>query len=1075
MAGPSVLPLVESIKNSLQHPSLSSTDAVTTLHRLLEGTAKDEQPKGTGRTKRTVSVTAKAKPTRSTNSRGIAKVTVFHSPTEPEPCVLSKQEKLSLATEVFNYASKSLSEYIKTQKLSHHAETKTKRISIRETPTKTPLQLTSPNRKIQSPVKLKGIVKPSTKRKSGKYGVVEAAECARLALTTLRALRSSDEGDGNNNSQLDQGLSILIGKLISVGLHEMAFHELWVLKGCIEAAIGNESAGRSTKQRVKTTRSASSRTTKGLESLVRFTATPTTGAVLQLFISFHFHVLKAVAAEGNPATIQEVFDIFKTTNRSSLSNVVISACNNRLIPGDKAAQHLQSLSQNILSLSFASPMPDSKGPNSSTRVNGAAILSLQILSLEIRCLWWNISNHRCDEVKELWEPLSRYIRAFYRRNPIIRKNDFCRVKEAFLQLKTKAKLSGVRSENKGAMSPSMFFIMKTMSQLAYSAGCLEDATEFCETSFVYLAPAQTVQLAICQCTKALLQVESLRSSKCPLAKATASVSEAGSSLTAPLKGSQNELDELLMESAKLKKTIMKYISTLTEALDETIFAKIRQTAMGYLTNFVRFLNRYLSSSPSSAPDMSSKSSLDQQSPNCSNITLAAVDSATVLSKLPVTMKTSPWEEIDSLLYGCFNLCKSLGGDRSSESGVDSTPNVPLRLLRISNLYWSYYLVRKDLGSQACDLFPPVDRSTKVLMNCSSAERVSGFMALKLERKASLYFDIGHRTRAEGAYALAIQEHLSAGVLTSATHQSALQHPYHIWKDPRSPVFALSRVVGYYLKSRLKRDSESISLFYDDENLDLLERATLLEHQIFTVLDLLACGASQFATESSIAKIHTLLSIYPFDAYPLRRSRVILRVLQFLLDSNTYVGEEFPQFIIDEADNCLSNDDLAEDKDLEPFRDITLASLRLTLGFYLGDVSNADLEDIVQSWVKIIQHCPTWASVEARVGDQQGWIAQVRGLVDYMDVKGLWKLRISAIAVLNQLYQRQETMDFSMVVGCSCTMAVQYNRLGYTEKAGCVLAKSKTAIEQQDISPLALLAWHLASAECRLETGDYANR
>lgn len=1068
--------LADSVKHDLQHASKCSIKTVTTLRQLFIGTGSDELPKETKTPKRATASKPSSKSTRTVRVRGSSKNTLPPQPTNEEnPPALSKHEKLVLATEVFNIASKLLSEHIKKHSVSRVTKTAGGNGSQRvrtTSPAKMPLQPTSPNPKVHKAENPKDTPEESIKR-NGNCRIKLVAECAMLSLETLRSIRISEDTFDPNNLHLGQGINILVGKLLILELQDLAIKGLWMLKSTLLVAIEAERTKRThgLERKYLDSQNAS------LESLLEFQALPENGPLLQLMVSFQSYALKVLLIEGNLNTSHKVLQQLRLGNPCSPTNTILAANKIGIIPDDRAAQQLQSHSQNVLTFSIIlSPAEEKQGPITRPE-NPMVPLLLQFLALEIRCIWWKLSDHKLDLAKELWGPLSRFISTYVRRCPNSHKHEFDALQAAFNQLK--ARLESIKPlGNDEYKSSSMAAVVKTLGQIAYSAGRLETAAELCEASSTSLSDVRPLQRAVYQCRKALLKVESLKSQSTSESEAFQAVNEAATDLTASMKGNQNELDELLMESALLKKIIMKHISQTGPSSKKPLdgATTTNDSALAYLTSFLKFLVRYLAPAVH-ASQQDDTDAVTRYLERSGNIVLAAIDSGIAVGKLFSSSGSLSWAKVEALLPICVSLSQllqKLGPSCELENCPSGDASV--RLLRISNLYWATYMRYKDLGKGPVELLLPVEQATSILQHSALTEQISGLLAIKFERQAALYSEIGNSKKSSKAYTSAIHAHFEAGVLAAACQLSSKEHPRLIWKDPKGPGYALSRVLSCYIKEQIKCAPGANPVIYDVEDLEPCQRATLLEQELNILMGLNGPSASSIVTETLPPLLSTILSLLPLDTYPIRRTRIIHQTLQYLLETNANSSKEFSKFILTEAAQCLSSSIIpSEDKSLVLFRDDLQASLMITVAFYSGMTPLNVFENAIQTWVVTVQGCESWEAVQNRIGDPLSLIIHLRSLSDYLEIRGLWRLRISALATVSQLLVLQDKPDFSMMVSCYSSIALQYCRLGYLHKADYMLNRAKAVIQEHTISPRALLSWHLSFAEYSLERGDHSKR
>ncbi|KAL1954495.1 hypothetical protein VTO42DRAFT_1106 [Malbranchea cinnamomea] len=1056
------------VRDAVQHPSKCSPDTVVLLRQLLGSCNtphSDERSRSATPDSRPSSRQPSRKVTRATRSRTTTKLSVYQTSAIEDDASLTKHDKLVLATDIFNTASRSLSEYIKIQAprdTSRTPETKKRIAEGRGTTPKKPLQPTSPNRVVaRSPVKGKCSGEYQGSGNAVEIGVSAIADCARLALSSLRFLRREESHDGGLNTQLEQGLCVLVGKMLAVGLDWMAIEELRKLKTRFQFNDGN-GAGASKKDGEQ-----QAQANKPLEELMQFEEKRPKGQLVTLIISFQFNVLKIITSERKSSTVNRLPDVLTTSNPSSPSNMVMEAYRQGLIPEEKAIQQLQSLASTVLSLAVTtSSTTDNKSLSSKMRVKPVVALRLQLLALEIRTITWKVSKHKCDEAKELWDPLARYFTTFARRSSTIRESDYDCVKEAFEKFKSSIKQNGYDlTTNSSPDSPALSITFRILSQLAHSAGQLEDASKYCEVAIETLPSNQHLQVALCRCKVALLTIELLPYQK-SLSRVTEAIDEASKSLASPLKGAQADIEELVVESARLKKAAMGVLASLgaTNSTKESHEKKLlifRLTTSRFLINFVRLLNRYLL--PSGSHDTPSTTSPERLE-KFRNIATAAVDSAISLGRVAITTGEPAWEEFEPLLSDCLRILVTLREGESDQS-EPALPGNGSGFLKLSNLFWSLYISGKEAGKEASELVRALERSVSILQRASPVDQSSGLIAIKWEKLANLYAKCGQRSKSESAYLKSIRAHLDAGALGDIS----FVHPPQFWSDPKSPGYALGRVLSAFLRSRLKHGWKGKDVYFDCDELEQGKRAFLLERQMMIMLDFLTASYEGLSHFSPI--LLTLLSLYPLETYPIRRMRVILQTLRFLLECRSNVDDSFRRLALDEANRCLSCEStLPADRDLSLSRDYVISSLRLSLGFLTGQLPVDTLEQVVKSWVQLMQGCGGWEDLETLVDDVPFWASQINSIVDYLALHGHWRLRICALTVLRQILELQPDKDYAAMVTCLSKLSLQYGRLGYDEQARASLMRAECLVRQHDLPPLDILRWHLAYAEHLLATG-----
>ncbi|OAX82741.1 hypothetical protein ACJ72_02910 [Emergomyces africanus] len=1080
--------LEASVKEAVKSTSTCTSATTSSLKKLLSLNAaasthvRDDQPKDVKSARRPKGSTVR-KVTKSVQPKSTPKYVLSQPSFGTQTAGLSQKEKLILATDVFNSASKALSDYVKNslncqdtrESIKSTICTPQKMLAHRQ-----PLQPFSPNSTTCSPVKMRSMGMTTPPKNVQSLGIVEVANCARLALSCLRDLRPPLAEEAQQfNSQIEQGFCILIGKLLAVGLNEAAIDELRKLRRRIQGYLTIETPEGITKHIKKpaNTHLPDEPPKETLADLIKINYVPSNGQLLNLVLSFQSHALKAITTEKKAPIVNKLSELLLLSNPTSPGSIILTAWNKGVISNEKAAQQLQSLSYNILSFASPSPNPENgKRSAAKPHVKYTATLSLQILALEIRCICWKICGHKCNIEKELWNPLARYLTAFARRCSVLTKGDFETVKQAFLRLESTVTAEGYTFLPSGCQAGSVSIAMKVLGQLAQSAECKLDALKFFDNCISSLSPDQPLLLGICNCKIALLRLEMLRIPKIGRASKTASaVSEALKCLAAPLRGNYSDLEELVIESAKLKKAAMAFLNTLGDtALDgndgDLGYGPLALYIIDYLNSFVRFLTRYLGqASPTHVESGDDVNGLFRQRLlKCKNIVLAAVDSVVAIGKTSVVAKRPSWADIQPLLSDCFTLLKYLRSAQSTENETNSPDLTSACFVKLSNLYWSRYVKQKELGASASDLIPLLERSTSLLRTCPP-ENSAGFVAIKYERLAALYSDISQTQKSRGAYRSAIQAHIDSGVLKDAAQNAATQPLPCILKD--TSFLPLGRVLSSYARFYWKHGYNPREAVFDDANVEPDERGILLECQAMALLDTPSSNEPDSKISPLSFLVLALLDQYSLKTYPIRRLRVILQTIHLSLHGPNNFRPEFIDSIVTEAKLILSNaPDLGKDSGLFLFKESMLNSLRLNLGFLQGDLPTETLQEIINSWAATTESCRTWESVLSKVDDPEALITQLKVLVSYFEVLGLWKLKISALSTVRHLLELQETKNFSEILSCLSHLGLQYSRLGYLDMAQSIFSHGEGLLQNNDVSPLVLVSWNVGLTEYLTDIG-----
>ncbi|RHZ44637.1 C50 family peptidase [Aspergillus thermomutatus] len=1059
---------LDSVKQAVRSTSTCCNATVLSLQSLFRGSLKpvpdveSESMKKTSRMKKAVpasSVRSRATTKTKVSAKGATTIAAI----EHDAARLSCQEKVSLATEIFNTTLKTLAD---ASKSSEH-----------RVPT-TPLHPASPNR----------VAKPASRSKTPQRaqlsaanidgGLLAVAECASLALACLRNMKAEQSGQGNGplNVQLEQGACVLAGRYLSLGLNDLAYKELRGLKRRIQQYLDSQDIGKDATIGRKDQRSAEEEAIKErMSDLISFENLSHARSLHSLIITFQSNALRLIAAEKRAPTVQKVMASLQLTNPSSPANLITAAVDSQTMTRDKAALQLQLLSNTIMSMCSATQKPNSSNVSKES-LRPITSLTLQLLSLEIRCMSWKLSGHVCDDVKEMWEPLARYLAAFVNHFKGIEKAEFASTYKTIVRLQVAVAASQKRSPPNLRSNLSVARIATILGQLAQEAGCFEEASTLFTEALNPLAAENLLSSATVRCKLAALHLQASKSStKMRQPSLSISLSEVTAALGTPLRGNENDLDELLVEAAKLKKIAMGWLGEKVakehDATDEEreIFSKI----CAYLNGFVRFLRRYLGKKPHADEDQKDFEVFHKRLETCRSIVLAAVDSALAIGKLSVMSQSPSWESLLSTFSDCQRLlvaieCTAEGKQERSDGNESG-----MGFVKLSNLFWSRYIKDKESGKGYRELMHALRQSINFLSNCSPAQRRAGFAALKYERLAHLYLEANMGVESAEAFRDSLNEHISTGVLEQLLSNTVRVPPHRACQDPKSNSFTFNRILSAFLRMNLRRRDLIHVKFFDCYTVESLQRGLLLEWQLGILSELPSQAHNDEGFRSAFdTLLNAILEVYSPESRPIRRLRVILMGLRFSLEHSGSLELPTIHRLVEESVKCLDNAlEVGSDTDMELYATHLKNSVCLTLGLHEGDLRSDKLNRILCSWSAMMLKCPDKDTLFSCVDDVDYYLLQVKAIVDYTEIYGLWKLQLIALELVLRITEVQGSRDFSEAIIILSRLVLQYCRLGHCKKAEALLARADRYQNENGVSCLATLSYRLAQVEYLLETGE----
>ncbi|KAJ6004798.1 Peptidase C50 separase [Penicillium herquei] len=1034
--------MTDAVKLAVRSTTTCSDNTVLSLQSLLRATSKaPEKPvrRGTKSTKDTSRPTSRATTTRKTKTASTSDA--LHSLVDQDAPLLNPQEKLLLATEVFNTTLKTLTDALKSSPVKRQTSSTEKSSST------------------------------STKKTngSGDAGVSSAAECARLALSTLRTLKSDSGNKETLNMQLEQGVCVLSGKLISLGLHDMASKELRSLKRRIQQHLDMKKTGKKTTTASDTGDEEIAK--ERMSDLLTFSNLSAAQDTYGLLVTFQANAMRLLAADRKASTILKLCPFLQISDPSSPAQIILAALKAGSLSDDKAALQLQLLSNTVLSLCAGKPSSAEDSTANKDALKPITVVSLQLLSLEIRCLGWKISGHVCDESKEVHDPLLRYLGSFSHRSKAIEKAEFATVFKTITRIQSStSEIKKTPPESKDMSLTAKIMIL--LGQLALDAGCLDESLKLFTKALPALSNSQSLSLATVQCKIASVSFQGLKTSGKYLKGALKATSDATSSLGLQLRGSATDLDELLVEAARLKKLALSWFGeAIAKAFDEDsekneVASQIRE----YLQAFLRFLRRYVGRPPTEESDEKEHDVFKERVDRCKNIIMAAIDSSVAVGKLSIVSQRPPWDDMLPILTDCHRLLTSI---ESADETCSDASTIGTGLVKLSNLFWSRYIKEKEAGQSYDALLPLLKHSTQIISGCPPSLRSTAFAALKFERMAHLYLEGNMPSESERAFRQSITEHIESNALQDIVESGSVTHPVSGSQNTQSPTFMLGRVLSAFMKMKLRRKSSKSAGFFDTVELESKQRGILLEWQMGILVDLHDYCSSEEEFRSLLTPIVSiLLYIYSNDAHPLRRGRVFLSALRCLLEHPGSLEQTLFERLMDESTDILNDGiQLGDDTDLAKYAQHITNSLRIIVGFHNGQMGHSQLTDTLASWNSMLRQCSDWKTLLLCVNDTDYFVLQLKALVDYTEIHGLWKDQLCALELILRVAELQQTGDLSDAISILSRLVLQHCRLGHCQKAGDLLSRGEQYLSQHKVSSLATISYKLARVEYLLETGE----
>ena len=1093
MTPPTSRAQVENVKQAVASAATCSSLTVATLEQLLlykppSTPTNSKLPSQTaGKTSTTARPKSRAGPPSKTRAK--AKVTIFETSQcrEPrlEPC-----DALVLATEVFNTSLKALTHATRPspqprRELSSKEVTNPPKYASENhllgrhvSKLQQPLQPRALNRISSSPSKSPLRRSSSSISLGSAPGLMAVAECARLALRALRYLHAQGIQTSQMPAlQLENGMSALIGKLIALGLDDLAFKELWVLKRQLEVPSGTVCQAELQRQEKHSEKDT-------LVGLLRFERLNAAELEIALMVRVQVHALKLVESRRLPSVVEAAVHNMQLSIPGSPTDLILNTLHHSSPAAvAKAARQLEALAQTLMSFCPSiSSSEDVKLANGTAVISPRIAFEAQVLALEIRLQAWQLASHQVDVQRQLHEPFAKCLAAYSRRCSESAITKYRLVSRGFQRLTAGHDSALSVQKLTSSTDNSLPTIYKMLGSMAEGSSLLEEAIEWnsrCLNLVRYSSALGAVQ-GTCACRIAVLRLL-LFNKTGGTNDLGDSLAEATDSLKASLHGKSAELDELMMVVAALRRAAMAWITKTSLPSKETCEGQQRspdlQVACSQLVHTcLKFFAQYIGTVPPKDEESPKLARYEQRRELCSNIARSAVDSVVAITKTSLGADQINWEKLDSALQDCVGLLRILDRENTSSDEPQPRPIADKQLVfvKISNVYWSYYLKRKQASDPSRDLVKGLQRSVELIRNRTELEASAGFLAVKLERLGALQESSGRLAEALELYAEAVRSHIATGVLVKASGAAQERSLVDVWEG-EGATGVLGKTLSSWTKLAIK-DNFTSRIPLDDETLPLDERGLLLEWQLAVVSNLLDTKSTAARRGRSILVLaNLLLSIYRPQTYPIRRLRVCLCLSRIEANHGEVLDSTLMDKLVNELEDQSWQEATANDEGLSRYEQHLRACVTVSLAFRKDSPEASTLQDALRVWSHTLHECQTWECLCGRVENRPDWILQLQSIIDYLDMQGQETSRMPALHLMERVRELQNSTDPSGFLRSLSDIGLQYSRLGYSGKAGHAIARATKYAESCEVATELRVRWHLAYAEYLVEIGNFEKR
>jgi separase len=991
---------------------------------------------------------------------------------------LSPKEKAILATEVINATLKSLSSHgkavpsVKPQPSSSDVKDSPRRRVLRRSTSllQSPLEQRSLNRVSSSPNIGTRSSRSSSSASTTPSSYRAMAECARIAFACMRALQSSKTPCMMDmpSLQLENGMSALIGKLIMLGLDELALKELRILKRRLDGITkapdkqAQNKNGRSGGVQASDTSGAN----ETLAEIVDFEAPPTGGAALLLAITTQLQALKLLASSEKPNLITATLPKLCPDYPSSPVRLLLQSAKESSNQATKAARQLEMLSQLILSLC----------PNISTSDDAVAItprlstppgvaLQLQTLAFQSRVLWWKLCDHQGDIENDILVPFSRCLAAFTRRSQYLSLETYQCASQAF---QTVQDLISNHSyfKSKG-IKPPLQSIRKLLGSLAQDAGCFNDAVNWLKKVQETYSGTSVSEVQRCALAASLVALKLLTSASDPEVEELLMVVLEG--LEGPLKGESLELDELLSELSKARRAAISRLYKQGPGPDSDAAGAtsdgVRQMCESLVLLCPRFSIRYLGKPPDSGSAPKVIVRYEQRRQFVAKSGFHAIDSAMFLLKKFQSEGRLTWELMDSTLQDCLRLLERI--ERHVQDSTDErAPTATSYFVRMSQLYFTQHLnMRRDAeGPKDIQHVRPLRRSIECVSTRSILEKKAALTNSKLERLADICKTIGRYDEARETLITLQKELIESGILSRIATAGGSKPIREVWHES-DDASMLARAITSLVRLELKSGSKLLQMPFYDVAWSPPEKGLVLEH----LLDVL----SRQPKESPVVQreiILELLAVYELRKFTVRRLRIIIPLLKLDPDQRRDLSDDMKNTLaISKVAAVLEN---SEDVGLISYLPHLQALVSTALELQEDHPRVDLLKPHLASWCSILENVKDYVALTKIVDEVPELLNHLLSVAHFLHMKGFSMMRVAVLRMitnLNEISQPDSCPD-DLVLSYN-SLGLQYLELGYSGKAGLSFDRAQSHASRNGVTPEALIQVQLSYAEYLLAIGN----
>lgn len=843
-------------------------------------------------------------------------------------------------------------------------------------------------------------------------------------------------------------MSALIGRLITLGLHEQAIKEMRILQKRLEGGPAKVE----TLKGGKASSAESKMGTQSVADLLDFSHVKLSGQELNLAVSTQIQVLQILMATNKPAAVEATLPYLCSDRKSSPTNLALALAAEKGADSAKLARQMERIAYFYLVLA---PGPSSKDDSVAQEprlsVSPEVGLELQVLGLEARLHWWRLAKHQGDTEKDVMFPLSLYLSAYVRRSSAKGQSVYNKCLDTFQRISSQLKAQRL-TPSRGSRS-ALTSICQTLATLARDSGQFTaaegwisevrkgiDSKDSMAKSLSVAAQLLSLRL---KNTENLLQDDQL-------------LNEVISGIQGPLRGDTTELDALLNNVCSARRSALNLLISLgkSDTFESLPSMQTRDLLETLVLQCPRFCVRWLGKPPGPTSNTKDFLRYEQRRKLMQDAMHNTLESAYMVIKIGLDQSRLSWDLMASILHDCTTLLEYMGNPAAPESTSSY-------YVKMSHFYYIQFCFLRQQNKDSKDAAPmrALRSSIECVKNRSGVEKEKAQYLLKLEKMAEVCKALGRNDQALDVLRLIRTSLVEEGVLTAISRDLETASIHTAWsRNDKAEI--LSRTLTSI--SRLEKALE-------DWTTDLAEaeQAAALEHRLHFIL--LKSGNKQDAISLEHPTVDSLLRTYIPTRFPIRRCRVLIN----LLCSEVGNGDQSELVsVARDAAQLEEHGQLGDDAGLASFIPHMKAFYNSLTALTGACRDITLLQQSVCAWRSVIKPCRNKSELEQSIDDVAGLLDHLQSIADFLRMKGQDSLLATVLELSANITRVAEGPAAEDIIHHNTSLALQYSNLGQSSKAEEAFLRAQGYVGTYQALGDAVANFHLAFAEHFVAIGDF---